>query len=34
VDYVVNLEQHNTEKKKPSTIMSLNPDGRFEFIRR
>jgi len=34
VDYVVNLEQHNTKKKKPSTIMSLNPDGRFEFIRR
>lgn len=34
MDYVVNLEQHNTEKKKPSTIMSLGPDGRFEFIRR
>lgn len=34
VDYVVNLEQHNTEKKKPSTIMRLNPDGQFEFIRR
>ena len=34
VDYVVNLEQHHTEKKKPSTIMRLNPDGRFEFIRR
>jgi len=34
VDYVVDLEQHNTEKKKPSTIMRLNPDGHFEFIRR
>jgi len=34
VDYVVTLEQHNTEKKKPSTIMRLNPDGQFEFIRR
>jgi L-threonylcarbamoyladenylate synthase len=34
VDYVVNLEQHDTEKKKPSTIMRLNPDGQFEFIRR
>jgi len=34
VDYVVNLEQHNTEKKKPSTIMRLGPDGQFEFIRR
>lgn len=34
VDYVVNLEQHNTELKKPSTVMRLQPDGRFEFIRR
>ena len=34
VDYVVNLEHHNMEKKKPSTIMRLNPDGQFEFIRR
>jgi len=34
VDYVVDLEQHNTELKKPSTIMRLQPDGRFEFIRR
>jgi L-threonylcarbamoyladenylate synthase len=34
VDYVVDLEQHNSEKKKPSTIMRLSPDGRFEFIRR
>jgi len=34
VDYVVDLEQHSTEMKKPSTIMRLQPDGRFEFIRR
>ncbi|HTI60651.1 L-threonylcarbamoyladenylate synthase [Mucilaginibacter sp.] len=34
VDYVVDLEQQNTELKKPSTIMRLQPDGRFEFLRR
>jgi L-threonylcarbamoyladenylate synthase len=34
VDYVVNEEQHVSEKKKPSTIMRLTPDGQFEFIRR
>lgn len=34
VDYVVNLEQHDMTHKKPSTIMLLQPDGRFEFIRR
>src|ERR1700749_3705870 len=34
VDYVVDLEQHDLERKKPSTIMMLHPDGRFEFIRR
>ncbi|MGZ3763972.1 MAG: L-threonylcarbamoyladenylate synthase [Mucilaginibacter sp.] len=34
VDYVVNLEQYDLELKKPSTIMRLQPDGRFEFIRR
>ncbi|HWD87893.1 MAG TPA: L-threonylcarbamoyladenylate synthase [Mucilaginibacter sp.] len=34
VDYVVDLEQHSTELKKPSTIMRLQPDGRFEFLRR
>ncbi|MDB5137988.1 MAG: threonylcarbamoyl-AMP synthase [Mucilaginibacter sp.] len=34
VDYVVDLEQHDREIKKPSTIMRLQPDGRFEFIRR
>lgn len=34
VDYVVNLEQHSTEIKKPSTIMRLDPSGKFEFLRR
>jgi len=34
VDYVVDLDQHDLSKKKPSTIMRLDPDGRFEFIRR
>lgn len=34
VDYVVDLEQHSFELKKPSTVMRLQPDGRFEFIRR
>ncbi|MBK0378132.1 L-threonylcarbamoyladenylate synthase [Mucilaginibacter segetis] len=34
VDYVVDIDQHSTEAKKPSTIMRLNPNGTFEFIRR
>lgn len=34
VDYVVDLEQHDKEIKQPSTIMRLEPDGRFEFLRR
>mgnify|MGYP003575717063 CR=1 FL=1 len=34
VDYVVNLEQSLSEKKKASTIMKLEPDGRFAFIRK
>jgi L-threonylcarbamoyladenylate synthase len=34
VDYVVDLEQYDKEIKNPSTIMRLEPDGRFEFIRR
>ncbi len=34
VDYVVDLEQHDNTAKKPSTIMRLAPDGRFEFLRR
>jgi len=34
VDYVVDMEQHSTEVKKPSTIMRLDPSGKFEFLRR
>ena len=34
VDYVVNIDQHSMEIKNPSTIMRLEPNGRFEFIRR
>lgn len=34
VDYVVELEQHDRHEKKPSTIMKLEADGRFSFIRR
>ncbi len=34
VDYIVDLEQHSLEQKKPSTIMRLQPDGRFEFLRK
>lgn len=34
VDYVVDLEQHDMSEKRPSTIMRLQPDGRFEFLRR
>jgi L-threonylcarbamoyladenylate synthase len=34
VDYVVDIDQHSMEIKNPSTIMRLEPSGRFEFIRR
>lgn len=34
VDYVVDWEQTDMAEKKPSTIMRIEPDGRFEFIRR
>lgn len=34
VDYVVDIDQHSMEIKNPSTIMRLEPDGRFEFLRR
>ena len=34
VDYVVDMEQHSTEIKKPSTIMRLDASGKFEFLRR
>ncbi|WP_069660718.1 L-threonylcarbamoyladenylate synthase [Arcticibacter eurypsychrophilus] len=34
VDYVVDLEQADMSKKKSSTIMKIEPDGRFSFIRK
>jgi L-threonylcarbamoyladenylate synthase len=34
VDYVVDVDQHDTTEKKPSTIMRLDANGQFEFIRR
>ncbi|HEY4324204.1 MAG TPA: L-threonylcarbamoyladenylate synthase [Mucilaginibacter sp.] len=34
VDYVVDIDQHDMEIKNPSTILRLEPDGKFEFIRR
>jgi L-threonylcarbamoyladenylate synthase len=34
VDYVVDIDQHSMEIRKPSTIMRLAPNGAFEFIRR
>ncbi len=34
VDYVVDLEQHDLRQKKQSTIMKLEANGRFSFIRR
>jgi L-threonylcarbamoyladenylate synthase len=34
VDYVVDLDQQSMEIKNPSTIMRLEPDGKFEFLRR
>jgi L-threonylcarbamoyladenylate synthase len=34
VDYVVDIDQHSKEIKNPSTIMRIEPGGRFEFIRR
>ncbi|MFC5284894.1 L-threonylcarbamoyladenylate synthase [Pedobacter alpinus] len=34
VDYVVDLEQMSSEKKQASTIMKLEPDGKFAFIRK
>lgn len=34
VDYVVDLEQDNVEHKNQSTIMKLEADGRFKFIRK
>jgi len=34
VDYVVDIDQHSMEIKNPSTIMRLEADGKFVFIRR
>ena len=34
VDYVVNLEQNDQSERKSSTIMKLEPDGRFVFLRK
>lgn len=34
VDYIVNYEQNTISDKRPSTIMKLEPGGRFSFIRR
>ncbi|WP_017259714.1 L-threonylcarbamoyladenylate synthase [Pedobacter arcticus] len=34
VDYVVDLEQMISERKQASTIMKLEPDGKFVFIRK
>lgn len=34
VDYVVNWEQNVVSNSKPSTIMKLEPGGKFSFIRK
>lgn len=34
VDYIVNLEQDDKSEKKPSTIMKIEPGGKFMFIRK
>jgi L-threonylcarbamoyladenylate synthase len=34
VDYVVDIDQQDMEIKTPSVIMRLEPNGKFEFIRR
>ena len=34
VDYVVEFQQDDTSAKSPSTIMKLEADGRFVFIRK
>lgn len=34
VDYVVDIEQDDMTEKKPSTIMKLEANGQFTFIRR
>ncbi|UEG52374.1 threonylcarbamoyl-AMP synthase [Mucilaginibacter daejeonensis] len=34
VDLVVDVDQHDTSVKRPSTIMRLSADGAFEFLRK
>jgi L-threonylcarbamoyladenylate synthase len=34
VDYVVDIDQQSKEIKNPSTIMRIEPGGRFEFMRK
>ncbi len=34
VDYVVDIDQHSMEIKNPSTIMRLEPNGTFVFLRK
>lgn len=34
VDYIVDVDRSDRTPKKPSTIMKIEPDGRFAFIRR
>jgi L-threonylcarbamoyladenylate synthase len=34
VDHIVDVDQSDLSQKKPSTIMKIEPDGRFAFIRR
>ncbi|MDB5120235.1 MAG: threonylcarbamoyl-AMP synthase [Sphingobacteriales bacterium] len=34
VDLIVDFEQDNRSEKKPSTIMKLEVDGKFKFIRK
>ncbi len=34
VNYIVDWEQEKSTPKKPSTILKLEPDGKFQFIRK
>ncbi|MFM6976266.1 MAG: L-threonylcarbamoyladenylate synthase [Sphingobacteriaceae bacterium] len=34
VDHIVNVDQDDLSERTPSTIMKLEPDGRFSFIRK
>ena len=34
VDYVVNIDQQDMEIKSPSTIIRLEPNGQFQFLRK